>query len=288
MKKLLLGGIAFVAVAGPARAVDLGAPVYRRPVVVAAPVFSWTGFYVGGNFGYSWGSARNTYAFAQDNTGGGFDTFYALDSPRLNGLVGGLQGGYNWRFRNFFYGVEIDWEALGERAGDAFNGSIFVPGASNPTVTAFSARQTSLGTVRRRAGVISGPWLLYATGGLAYGRISTSGILSPTNPDPVIQHNLAALWDQSSTRVGWTIGGGIESAISGNWTWKREYLYVDLGTVTANGALPAGNCYGTGGTCNGPLPLPGPGTVSSRITDNILRIGLNYKFGNYYTPVVTK
>ena len=90
MKKLLLGGIAFVAVAGPARAADLGAPVYRRPVVVAAPVYSWTGFYVGGNFGYSWGSARNTYAFAQDNTGGKFDTFYAVDSPRLNGLVAQL------------------------------------------------------------------------------------------------------------------------------------------------------------------------------------------------------
>src|SRR6516225_10388979 len=58
MRKLLLGGIALAAlVAGPATAADLARPVYRRPVVVAAPVYTWTGFYVGGNVGYAWSHA---------------------------------------------------------------------------------------------------------------------------------------------------------------------------------------------------------------------------------------
>jgi outer membrane immunogenic protein len=62
MRKLLLAGIAFAAVVGPATAADLARPVYRRPVVVAHPVYTWTGFYVGGNVGGSWGDARTDIA----------------------------------------------------------------------------------------------------------------------------------------------------------------------------------------------------------------------------------
>src|SRR6516225_8496103 len=105
MRKLLLGGIALAAlVAGPATAADLARPVYRRPVVVAAPVYTWTGFYVGGNVGGSWGNARTDIAGSGTtitNLGGVFvatnppATFADSQTQRLNGVIGGGQVGYN-------------------------------------------------------------------------------------------------------------------------------------------------------------------------------------------------
>src|SRR6516225_8295132 len=110
MRKLLLAGIAFAAlVAGPATAADLARPVYRRPVVVAAPVYTWTGFYVGGNVGGSWGNARtdivgsgSVIAFQNIPPGSpGFPSSIAFadsNNARLNGVIGGGQFGYNYQF----------------------------------------------------------------------------------------------------------------------------------------------------------------------------------------------
>src|SRR6516165_7537397 len=100
MRKLLLAGIAFAAVVGPATAADLARPVYRRPVVVAHPVYTWTGFYVGGNVGGSWANARTDIAgsaiiFALSGFAG--TTFPAnvafadSNTTRLNGVIGGGQ-----------------------------------------------------------------------------------------------------------------------------------------------------------------------------------------------------
>jgi outer membrane immunogenic protein len=121
------------------------------------------------------------------------------------------------------------------------------------------------GTVRGRAGVLVSPTvLLYATGGLAYGEVKTSEIIG----------GLAG-FSNSDTRVGYTVGAGIEGVIGGNWTAKLEYLYVDLGR--------------TSGSFLTTIPALGGGfltsTYRSRITDNVLRVGLNYKFGG---PVVAK
>src|SRR6516165_3739553 len=103
MKKLLLTSIAFVAlVAGPATAADLARPVYRRPVVVAAPVYTWSGFYVGGNVGGSWGDARTDIAGSATTVAlpgflGGFPgnnvAFADSNTARLNGVIGGGQIG---------------------------------------------------------------------------------------------------------------------------------------------------------------------------------------------------
>jgi len=251
-----------------------------------APAYNWTGFYVGGNIGYGWGHASTDFAFAQDNTGGQFDTLNANDSNRLNGVIGGVPAGYNWQMGMFVYGIEADWQTTSQRGSDTFASSIFVPdlgfngnSGSNPVTISSSEELQWFGTVRGRVGTpIADHFLIYATGGLAYGKIDLNGSVTPGNPDPVIQNNHPAVWYDSTIKVGWTIGAGLEGQISGNWTWKFEYLYLDLGKVTANAALPAGNCYGTGGVCNGPLPNAGGGTVSSRITDNIPRVGLNYQF----------
>jgi outer membrane immunogenic protein len=84
------------------------------------------------------------------------------------------------------------------------------------------------------------------------------------------------------TRGGWTVGGGVEGAVGDNWSLKVEYLYVDLGTVTTTFATLPG-CFGIPGGCIG--IAAGSGTISSRITDNIVRVGLNYRFGG---PVVAR
>jgi outer membrane immunogenic protein len=123
------------------------------------------------------------------------------------------------------------------------------------------------GTVRARAGILASPRvLLYATGGLAYGDVRTSETIG-----------LAGFgFSNTETRVGWTVGAGIEGAIGGNWTAKLEYLYLDLGR--------------TSGTFLTTIPALGGGFLasnySSRITDNVLRVGVNYRFGA--TPVVAK
>ena len=99
-------------------------------------------------------------------------------------------------------------------------------------------------------------------------------------------YQVGAIWSDSATKTGWTIGAGIENAIWANWTWKIEYLYVDLGSITANatGGLGtfggfSGNCYGAiGGTfCIAAHGTP-QGGVTSKFTDNIVRVGLNYQF----------
>jgi outer membrane immunogenic protein len=137
MKKLLLAGIAFAAVAGPAIAADLARPVHRRPVVVAAPVYSWTGFYVGGNVGYGWGDANTDLT-----TNGNLTTLGVPCLPNSgcvntdvpssfasgvsntahpNGVIGGGQIGYNYQFSpNGLLGFEADIQGSGERGNGQF------------------------------------------------------------------------------------------------------------------------------------------------------------------------
>jgi outer membrane immunogenic protein len=122
------------------------------------------------------------------------------------------------------------------------------------------------GTVRGRIGVLATPRvLLYATGGLAYGEVNSSESIGI----------VPSVFSTSSTNVGYTIGAGIEGAIGGNWTAKLEYLYVDLGRVSGSFATPTAALGGGTITSN----------YSSRVTDNVLRAGVNYKFGG---PVVAK
>jgi outer membrane immunogenic protein len=143
-----------------------------------------------------------------------------------------------------------------------------IPGAfavlPGPAVPVTQRQQLDFfGTVRGRAGLVVAPTVLfYATAGLAYGQVdSNSALVGSTRAQ--------------NYNPGWTVGGGIEGAIGGGWTAKLEYLYLDLGTVsgvfTSNLVAPTGAVLSSG--------------FSSRITDNIVRLGLNYKFSG---PVISK
>ena len=103
--------------------------------------------------------------------------------------------------------------------------------------------------------------IAYVTGGLAVGEVMTAGTVFEFdgNGNPV-----NTIVSSHNTKAGWTLGGGIEGRLAGNWTAKIEYLYLDLGTVTT-------------------IPAPTPGTTTavafnSHIAENILRAGVNYKF----------
>jgi outer membrane immunogenic protein len=276
MKRILIAAIATVA-ATSAMAADLPMkqPVYTKAPVYVEPIFDWTGFYVGGNIGYSWGRSSDTSTITN---GAGTIVFSGVDRTDLNGIVGGGQIGYNWQMRNWLFGFEADIQGTGEKGTHGYlcPQSTCLPnivGAAvvlGPAVTeALSQKIDWFGTVRGRVGVLAAPKvLLYVTGGLAYGEVASNATIAP-----VTTGISAAIPGVNTTNVGWTLGAGVEGVIAPNWTARLEYLYVDLGRVSGSLATT----IGTTNLVN---------TFSSRITDNILRVGINYKFGN--GPVVAK
>jgi outer membrane immunogenic protein len=304
MNKLLLTGVAFTAlIAGPAIAADARAPVNRRP-----PVESWTGFYVGINAGGTWSEngSVNTVSFPRSDFLPGpasFATNSALGAtgsvPVRNGagFIGG-QVGYNWQFGTsspdlgggvFVAGIEADIQGVtrGNNGGFVGNGVGPFPFFTNAeiisTAITSSTRLTYLGTLRGRLGYLVTPGLLlYGTGGLAYGRAEASTAISQTNNDCVfapgacVQTTSATAGTFSGTRVGWTVGAGAEWMLWDNWSAKVEYLHYDLGSVT----FGAGALVFTNGSFPG---AGGPSVIASqsttRFNGEIIRVGLNYKFG---------
>jgi outer membrane immunogenic protein len=326
MKKLGLWVIAIVGLIGtPALAADINKPVYKVPPPPPVPVYTWTGWYVGGNVGYSWGSAHTDIAGNATTItdplalglAGGFPgnniAFADSDTARLNGVIGGGQIGYNYQFSpTWVLGFETDFQGSGERGSNAladpFSSTVcafafrpvggptecFSTGPLNLTAaTSYDAKIDWFGTVRARLGyLIADQVLLYGTGGLAYGRVELSGA---TN----ISGSFAAgggvgtvpvtpgvnAFSQSATNVGWTVGAGIEGRfgyrLPAGWTWKLEYLYVDLGSVDTTASFPGGptlsNVISGGQVLS---PFNGTITTHTHFTDNVVRLGLNYKFTN--------
>lgn len=255
-----------------ASAADLPARTYTKAPVYVDPGFNWSGFYIGGNIGYSWGTANNSETLSRLNTGVGLVTGTA--SNDVNGVIGGGQIGYNWQMSNWLLGLEADIQGSGERGSSAFICAACADIGTDIT-SVLTQKLDWFGTVRGRAGVlVSSTVLLYATGGLAYGEVETGGSITGSGP---LGTNVTTLYPgTSSTLVGWTAGGGIEGRISGNWTAKLEYLYMDLGSVSA-GPIAT--------TIVVPVRTAGAVSYSSHFTDNIVRVGVNYLFN---APVVAK
>ncbi len=309
MKKVLLAGIALAFAAGSAMAADLPvkAPIYTKaPPVVVDP---WTGFYVGANVGYSWGRAKtdqtdqstttSTTQCFRDLAGrvpvGGITGAFPECGPgifpltatttatrgtsgtaNVNGLIGGFQTGYNRRFDpRWLAGIETDFQFSGERGSQVTCDVVGCPVGSAGGYASHSLKW--FGTLRGRLGWLpTDTILLYATGGLAYGRIDsdyTTGINGVS---------LLAV-STSTTRVGVTVGAGVEGRIAERWTLKAEYLYVDYGSFGAN--------VGPGASVTTVTTTPGTGAagtvttavtnvagaVNTRFTDNVFRVGLNYR-----------
>jgi outer membrane immunogenic protein len=303
MKRLFLSALAFAAVAmGSALAADL--PRKAPPAPPPPPPYNWTGFYAGLNGGYSWGQARGDVNAPflgdlpfTDPTLLSLNSRVSSGNLKPHGGIFGGQMGYNWQVGpSWVWGIETDIQWSGQKStrngAATASGSGFVEDCDPACSAAFlsdtasaassiEAKLTWFGTTRLRGGLLVTPTtLLYATGGVAYGgtkisgnvggtttRTCTNGVEGDECSDlgiPASQtRSVAGSFSRSRTNVGWTVGAGVEGAAwwAHNWTWKIEYLYMDLGNDNLNSVngLFVGN--------------------NIRFTDNIVRAGLNYRFG---------
>jgi outer membrane immunogenic protein len=253
MRKMVLAGAGALGIgalfASSANAADLYVPP-PAPMPGSAPIISWTGFYAGVNGAYGWGSSGAR--LVGPITGGG------VNVTSLNGgLVGGTIG-YNWQTAsNIVFGIEAD-AAAGKIGGTSFLAN--VPTAAGTTAT---MNLDWLATVRARVGwsttSFGKPTLWYVTGGAAWAG-ATRYVQNFYNPGVRTNANY----------TGWTVGAGVEHALTDHWTVKAEYLYVDLGAANH-----------VGGYGGGPPPPSAPTSIeTTRVSakTQLLRFGINYKF----------
>ncbi|MFY9694705.1 MAG: outer membrane protein [Xanthobacteraceae bacterium] len=226
----------------------------KAPLPASAPTFSWTGFYAGLNIGGGSGNASDTFTLIDV----GLPPFpMGSDSNHITGVIGGGQAGYNWQIGQYVLGIETDIQGT-DQTGSAITSCSALVCAPGGIITN-TEKLTWFGTTRGRVGVAFGNWLTYVTGGAAYGREESNWTaLFP----PLLS------FSNSTTRSGWTVGGGVEASLVGNWTWKVEYLYIDLGTATFTAGNLPGAFFAAGTTL----------TETVHFTDNILRAGVNLRF----------
>jgi outer membrane immunogenic protein len=250
----------------------LGGVIVSAMIASSTPAFggdyNWTGFYLGANagVGINASSYKLTPAGAFLTDGFPATNPQRTDSADLDGpaFTGGVQGGYNWQVERFVVGLETDFNYNGVDQTDIVNRPLARPVVGN-FVHNVSQKLDWFGTMRGRAGVTPLPeWLLYVTGGLAYGHVSSETRVLFSVGDDLYAGS------RSTTRVGWTIGAGSEVAIASAWSIKLEYLYVDLGTFGYHDTCV--NCAALGFD-----PLAYKTDISTR--EHIVRIGVNYRFG---------
>lgn len=271
-----LGLLGLFGVIGAAQAADM--PVKAHPPAQVSD--RWSGFYFGLNGGY--GDPRGTDISATNagNFGGGFGTklratttnaipTHVGSDPR--GFVGGGQFGYNWHFAPMWVaGLEADLQFSDMKGSGSATGFASATGPTMSALATANASQTLdwFGTLRARGGYLAAPnFLLYGTGGLAFGHVkgSTSIVENCFN---VCNPIAAGAGSGSADRAGWTAGGGFEWAVDSHWSVKTEYLYVHLGDLSyANGAL----------NFDGPLSSVRT-TSTAHFNSSIGRVGVNYRF----------
>lgn len=248
MKKIALALVAAAGFAGHANAADLGSPRTPIAAAVVSPVFNWTGFYVGADLGY-WTSTTSTFVPGVANT---------LGSPKPNGVTLGGHLGYRYQFaNNVVLGAEADLSWLGGKTA-------FGP-IAGALPAAWSLRAGWDGSIRGTAGYAVNRALLYVTGGLSFIDAKGCGI-----NNPAVSTACVANTSYGNTRLGWTLGAGIDYAVAQNWTVRGEYLYANYGTRS----------YATPGTVTG--------TTASRLETHKFRVGLTYLFSTGASAVVAR
>jgi outer membrane immunogenic protein len=262
MRNVLLTTTALVAftVVSSAGAADL--PVKAPPIApIVAPAFSWTGCYLGVNAGGAWGRSNLNFVPFGGPLGAQIE---AAETPNLrpNSFTGGGEAGCNYQSGNIVFGFEADFDYFGLRAAQSTT-SLFNNGTSSLTATN-SVKTDWLFTARPRLGYAWDSWLLYVTGGVAVTNMRFASDFSNTIGDQPVSENA------SSTKAGWTFGGGVEVALNRNWSAKVEYLYIDFGSLSTS-VVSQGALFGHN------VPL----------TAQIARVGLNYKF-DWGSPVVAR
>ncbi|WGD48778.1 outer membrane beta-barrel protein [Bradyrhizobium sp. CB1650] len=211
---------------GAASAADLAARPYTKAPAYIEPLFTWTGFYVGGHIGGAWTNEQfinngNGAPFADLSPGEGF-------RQRKSGIMGGAQIGYNWQANNYVFGMEGTISGLNNSG--SFTNTVFGPGAFDDQ---FSWRTNVLATVVGRAGFAVQNNLFYIKGGYAgvnnrLSVVDTVGVATGSG-------------GQTHWANGWTVGAGWEYGITRNWIVGLEYNYAAFGSQTYQLGGTAGN-----------------------------------------------
>jgi outer membrane immunogenic protein len=257
LRKLLLSSVAVTAMVGSVLAADLP---YRAPppapYVPPPPVFTWTGFYIGVNAGGAF-RVRNHF---DDNVFFPGVTPFLLANNNNNGnnarFIGGGQAGVNWQINQFVLGLEADAQGI---RGNHNNGNNFSDFGNNGDNNRF------LGTVRARGGIAFDRFLIYGTGGFAYGTGPTINNFNPllVGADPFHPtFNNGTFFNNNNGNnwlFGYAVGAGFEWAFYNNLSVKAEYLYTDIRRTDNNNNFFNNNDL-------------------FRERNHIVRAGLNYRF----------
>jgi outer membrane immunogenic protein len=210
----LLAAVSLFALSQSALAADMSRPVYKAPPP-AAPVWSWTGFYIGAHLGGAWSDDSATF------------TGFGAGGSDASGFIGGGQIGYNWQFNpNWVLGIEGDISWTNADGGRTI-------GALTTTTD-----HNWYATLAGRLGYTAGPWMLYAKGGAAWMDADYRATFA------------GGTTSVSDTRSGWTVGVGLEWMFTQNWTAKVEYNYLDFGNQTYSFAPIAVGATGIDTTVN--------------------------------------
>jgi outer membrane immunogenic protein len=260
IRRILLASASALALAGTAVAADLP----MAPPPPPPPVFSWTGLYLGGQIGYGWGTDNSNLNVFVNVAPPIF--LGSTSSTNVSGAIGGAHLGYNWQINQFVLGVEADVDSTNLN-GHEVNGLGFVGGVAIPLAVTDKVRSTIEGSFRGRIGWAWNNWLFYGTGGVAFSDFTSN-------------YQFASLLTDSrtSTRVGWTAGGGIEWAYTPNWIFGVEYRYSDFGRFTDN------DLFALGATTTALLGAPlVAANEQHHLTENRVQARVSYKF-DWFNP----
>lgn len=292
----------------------------------------WTGFYVGLNAGYAFGTSDRATTAAypildrlaaftagippgllNSNLIFGITSLAnsGLANVNQSGFIGGGQVGYNYQWgQSVVVGLEADIQGAGIRGRGGYSGlsvdqisATLGPITIAGTRTAVGSGEITagidwMGTVRGRLGWLFTPtFLLYGTGGLAYGGVYANAVHSAAgtgtvsiNGVPIFSVGAPVIpgsGQYSNTRVGWTAGGGFEWLVMPNWSVKAEALYYDLGSATFSSSPVVAISPLNFGAFGGPFIANVP-TTRARYDGVIARVGINYHFNWGAAPVVAK
>lgn len=273
-----LGALAF---AGAALAADLPARPYTKALLSPAPVFSWTGFYVGGQIGAGWGTSQtnvdvgNTFIGAPVNQtvnqliAGNLNLNVPLPQVQMNGFLGGAQAGYNYQSGVMVFGVE---------------GDIIGAGLKGTTVCFLVLNCTNkidwIADITGRVGVTVGDRaLVYIKGGAAWAGASvginqSASLATGAAFAPGIVATGSIAGSASHTVFGGTLGAGVEYAFMPGWSAKIEYDYYDFGSQSMNVPITASG--GVTGIGAGSILIRTPVSVTEQV--HTVRAGVNYHF----------
>jgi outer membrane immunogenic protein len=250
MKKILLAGVALVALGASAGAADLARPVYKA-APPPVPVWSWSGFYIGGHVGAAWGTTESELTGISAGGGGLGTGSFPISQNSTNGFLGGVTAGVNWQV--------APWAVIGVE-GD-FSWTDLKGTTPCIVVLSCTTKHDWISTVAGRFGVTYDRALLYVKGGVAWSKANYSASANFGGG--------GFTTEVSDTRFGALFGAGVEYAFTPNWSAKIEYNYIDFGNKDFQFDAGGGTTVGT--------------SIHEKV--HLVKAGLNYKL-NWGGPVV--